>query len=73
MTITAKKGARLVGRERDQMIGEIVKEYKKGKVSIRDLADRHGRSYGFVHRVLSEADGVEIRQRGGARKTKVSR
>ncbi|KOT83082.1 hypothetical protein ADK47_08595 [Streptomyces rimosus subsp. rimosus] len=37
--------------------------------SIRALAEETGRSYGFVHRVLSES-GVTLRGRGGATRGK---
>ena len=47
---------------------ELRKKYEKG-ASIRALAESTGRSYGFVHRVLSEA-GVTRRSRGGATRTK---
>ena len=50
------------------MATDLKKQYDKGK-SIRELADSHGRSYGFVHRVLSES-GVALRGRGGATRTK---
>ncbi|HLY33924.1 MAG TPA: helix-turn-helix domain-containing protein [Jatrophihabitantaceae bacterium] len=63
-----KKGARIVGQERTKLSVELKKAYDKGK-SIRELADSHGRSYGFVHRVLSEA-GVTLRGRGGATRSK---
>lgn len=63
-----KKGARITGTERNKLAGELKKAYDKGK-SIRELADTHGRSYGFVHRVLSES-GVTLRGRGGATRTK---
>ena len=63
-----KKGARIVGAERTKLALDLKKQYDKGK-SIRELADSHGRSYGFVHRVLSEA-GVSLRGRGGATRTK---
>ncbi len=61
---TLKKGARITGAERNKLAGELKKQYDKGR-SIRELADSHGRSYGFVHRVLSES-GVTLRGRGGA-------
>jgi predicted transcriptional regulator len=64
-----KKGARIVGQERTKLSVELKKAYDKGK-SIRELADSHGRSYGFIHRVLSES-GVSLRGRGGATRTKV--
>jgi predicted transcriptional regulator len=63
-----KKGARITGTERTKLASELKKAYDKGK-SIRELADSHGRSYGFVHRVLSES-GVTLRGRGGATRSK---
>jgi predicted transcriptional regulator len=65
---TLKKGARITGADRTKLASELKKSYDKGK-SIRELADTHGRSYGFVHRVLSES-GVALRGRGGATRTK---
>lgn len=61
---TVKKGARLTGAERDQMTQSVTELYQEGK-SIRDIAQETGRSYGFVHRVLSESE-VVLRGRGGA-------
>ena len=63
-----KKGARITGADRNKLAAELKKAYDKGK-SIRELADAHGRSYGFVHRVLSES-GVTLRGRGGATRAK---
>jgi predicted transcriptional regulator len=63
-----KKGARITGAERSKLATDLKKQYDKGK-SIRELADSHGRSYGFVHRVLSES-GVALRGRGGATRGK---
>jgi predicted transcriptional regulator len=65
-----KKGARITGPDRTKLAAELKKQYDKGK-SIRELADTHGRSYGFVHRVLSES-GVTLRGRGGATRTKAT-
>ena len=59
-----KKGARITGAERDTLAGDLSKQYDKGR-SIRELAESNGRSYGFIHRVLSEA-GVTLRGRGGS-------
>jgi Helix-turn-helix domain len=59
-----RKGARITGAERTKLAGEVRKQYEKGR-SIRDLADGHGRSYGFIHRLLIEND-VTLRGRGGA-------
>ncbi len=59
-----KKGVRLTGADRDDMATRLVTEYEQG-ASIRSLAESTGRSYGFVHRVLSES-GTTLRSRGGA-------
>jgi predicted transcriptional regulator len=53
------------------MTHELVARYRAGD-SIRELAASTGRSYGFVHRLLSEA-GVELRGRGGATRDRASR
>ncbi|MCP2261535.1 hypothetical protein LX15_005261 [Streptoalloteichus tenebrarius] len=58
--------ARITGRLRQQIAADLKKKYEKG-ASIRSLARSTGRSYGFVHRILSEA-GVQLRGRGGARR-----
>jgi predicted transcriptional regulator len=63
-----KKGARITGPQRDKLATDLRKKYEKG-ASIRALAEQTGRSYGFVHRVLTES-GVQLRQRGGARRRK---
>jgi hypothetical protein len=63
-----KKGARITGAQRDKLATDLKKKYEKG-ASIRALAESTGRSYGFVHRVLSET-GVTLRGRGGATRTK---
>ena len=63
-----KKGARITGADRNKLAIDLKKQYDKGK-SIRELADTHGRSYGFIHRVLSES-GVALRGRGGATRGK---
>lgn len=62
--VEIKKGVRLTGTERDALASRLVTEYEQG-ASIRSLAESTGRSYGFVHRVLSESD-VTLRSRGGA-------
>ena len=65
---TTEKGRRIVGAERATLAKDLVKRYTSGE-SIRALASSTGRSYGFVHRVLTES-GVQLRQRGGARRRK---
>ncbi|WP_312856657.1 helix-turn-helix domain-containing protein [Phytoactinopolyspora halotolerans] len=62
------KGARISGGTRDKLATDLKKQYESGK-SIRELASETGRSYGFVHRLLSEA-GVTLRGRGGATRGK---
>ena len=65
---TLTKGRRVTGGERDKLANDLKKKYNAG-ASIRELAESTGRSYGFVHRVLSES-GVTLRGRGGATRTK---
>jgi hypothetical protein len=63
-----KKGARITGAERTKLASDLRKQYDKGR-SIRELAQSNGRSYGFVHRVLSES-GAVLRGRGGSTRSK---
>lgn len=70
MSSVLKKGVRITGADRNKLASELKKSYDKGR-SIRELADTHGRSYGFVHRVLSES-GVTLRGRGGATRGKAA-
>jgi hypothetical protein len=63
-----KKGSRVTGAERDRLAADLRKKYDGGQ-SIRTLAAASGRSYGFVHRMLSES-GATLRGRGGATRTK---
>lgn len=63
------KGARLTGPSRERLAADLRARYESGEVSIRDIAAETGRSYGFVHRLLSES-GVQLRGRGGATRRK---
>ena len=63
-----KKGQRITGQTRDKLAADLKKKYMAGE-SIRALAESSGRSYGFIHRLLSES-GVTLRGRGGATRTK---
>lgn len=63
-----KKGSRVTGAERDKLAADLRKKYDAGQ-SIRLLAEASGRSYGFVHRILSES-GTSLRGRGGATRGK---
>ena len=63
MTETLKKGTRVTGADRTKLAADLKKRYDSGE-SIRALAATTGRSYGFVHRILTE-NGVSLRGRGG--------
>jgi predicted transcriptional regulator len=56
------------GGEREKLTNDLKKKYAAG-ASIRELAASTGRSYGFVHRILSDAE-VPLRGRGGATRGK---
>ena len=71
MAETLKKGTRVTGSERSKLAAEIKKRYDSGE-SIRSLAAATGRSYGFIHRILTES-GVSLRGRGGATRGKAKR
>ena len=58
------KGKRITGGDRSTLAGALRKRYDGGE-SIRSLAESTNRSYGFVHRLLSES-GATLRSRGGA-------
>ncbi|GAB3419633.1 helix-turn-helix domain-containing protein [Flindersiella endophytica] len=68
MAETLKKGSRVTGDSRTQLAQNVKRQYDNGE-SIRDIAESTGRSYGFVHRLLSES-GVKLRGRGGATRAK---
>ncbi len=70
MADALKKGSRVTGAERDRLAADLRKKYDAGQ-SIRTLAAASGRSYGFVHRMLSES-GATLRGRGGATRTRKS-
>jgi hypothetical protein len=66
-----KKGSRITGAERDRLATELKRKYDGGQ-SIRALAQTTGRSYGFIHRILSESE-TPLRGRGGATRGKKRR
>jgi hypothetical protein len=68
VTETLKKGTRVTGADRTKLASDLKKRYNSGE-SIRSLAASTGRSYGFIHRILSE-NGVTLRGRGGATRGK---
>lgn len=68
--VDVKKGSRVSGGDRDTLTEQLKSKYEGG-ASIRALAEESGRSYGFVHRILSES-GAALRGRGGATRKKSS-
>jgi Helix-turn-helix domain len=65
-TSTIRKGTRVTGADRSKLATDLKARYDAGE-SIRSLASATGRSYGFIHRILTET-GVVLRGRGGATK-----
>jgi hypothetical protein len=65
------RATRVTGEAREVMSRELATRYLAGD-SIREIAISTGRSYGFVHRLLSES-GVQLRGRGGATRDRASR
>ncbi len=63
---TLRKGTRVTGEDRSKLATDLKSRYDAGE-SIRSLATATGRSYGFIHRILTET-GVVLRGRGGATK-----
>jgi hypothetical protein len=66
VTDTLRKGTRVTGEDRNKLATDLAQRYDAGE-SIRSLATSTGRSYGFIHRLLTET-GVSLRGRGGATK-----
>ena len=67
-TSTIRKGTRVTGADRTKLATDLKARYDAGE-SIRSLATATGRSYGFIHRILTET-GVALRGRGGATRNK---
>lgn len=65
-----KKGSRITGDDRSRLASDLRRRYDQG-ASIRELANDTNRSYGFVHRILSES-GATLRGRGGATRARKS-
>ena len=58
------KSVRIVGQSRTHLGADLKTQYEQG-ASIRELTRATGRSYGFIHAVLTEAQ-VPLRGRGHA-------
>ena len=69
MAENLRRGARGTGPDRSKLASDLAERYGAGE-SIRSLASSTGRSYGFIHRMLTEI-GVTLRSRGGAPKRSV--
>jgi hypothetical protein len=69
-TSTIRKGTRVTGADRSKLATDLRARYDAGE-SIRSLATATGRSYGFIHRILTEA-GVALRGRGGATRNRAA-
>jgi hypothetical protein len=65
------RAPRVTGQERAELARSLEGRYLAG-ASIRELAASTGRSYGFIHRMLTDA-GVPLRGRGGATRDRTSR
>ncbi|WP_223774489.1 helix-turn-helix domain-containing protein [Streptomyces sp. 135] len=63
--VTVLPHSRIGGEMRSAMAADFKDAYLAGD-SVRAIAAGSGRSYGFVHTLLSEA-GVDFRARGGSR------
>jgi helix-turn-helix protein len=63
----AKPGprARITGSDREKFAVQVAEQYAGG-MTIREIATFHGRSFGNIHKILTEG-GVTFRGRGGAR------
>lgn len=57
------KYSRIVGAERDTLKGRFASLYQDRGLSVRQIAEATGRSYGATHRLLVDA-GVAFRPRG---------
>ncbi|MFE4374013.1 helix-turn-helix domain-containing protein [Streptomyces sp. NPDC056835] len=55
---------RVEGLDRKRAAEKLTDWYLKENLSIRAIRDRTGRSFGWVHRLLTDS-GVKFRTRGG--------
>jgi hypothetical protein len=65
------RAARVTGQQRVELARSLEVQYRAG-ASIRELSATTGRSYGFIHRMLTDA-GVPLRGRGGATRDRTTR
>lgn len=69
--VAKARESRVTGEQRAELARSLEAQYLAG-ASIRELSASTGRSYGFIHRMLSDA-GVPLRRRGGATRDRTSR
>lgn len=69
--VDRNRAARVTGEKRAELARSLEIQYRAG-ASIRELSATTGRSYGFIHRMLTDA-GVQLRGRGGATRDRTSR
>ena len=69
--VGTSRPARVTGEARAELSRSLEMQYRAG-ASIRELAASTQRSYGFIHRMLSDS-GVPLRGRGGATRDRSSR
>ncbi len=65
------RAARVTGEQRAELARSLETKYRAG-ASIRELSAMTGRSYGFIHRMLTDS-GVPLRGRGGATRDRAAR
>lgn len=63
MSEPVKKWARIAGEDRVAFQEEVVEMYVQEELSLRQIVERTGRSYGAVHKLLRDAK-VTMRPRG---------
>jgi len=69
--VSERTQTRLNPGERAQLAKQLRRAYDRG-ASIREIMIDTGRSYGFVHRLLSEA-GATFRPQGGGYRRKATK
>ena len=56
----------VMGAERARLRAEMRDAYEREELTIRQVSERFGRSYGATQKLLHEA-GADVRSRGGLR------
>jgi transposase len=69
MSEPIEKWVRVTGSDREQLKKRVVDMYVGQHLSVREIGEETGRSYGAVHRLLREAQ-VSFRPRGNPTATR---